>query len=561
LKSIIRSILTIINQKEKKRLALFILLNTLITLTDVFSVVCLLFVIKFYTQPFAVHQNNPLLAKLFAGKNTVLPVLVLIALFIIKNIAGHWVYKKQVKYIGGIAVRLSQQNLAAYLDGSYHDYATIDSAVFTRKIIHQPTEFTQYVLQSAQQIITESLLIIFSITALMIYNGKLFIIVFLTLLPAIVILSWITKKRIEKIKKNIKSVVEQLLQYVNETLRGYVESNIYHKNSFFVDRHKKAQQTVGNYVADMQTVQDLPPRIFEVFAILGLFVLIVAIKYATTLSNADVVIVGAFMAAAYKIIPSVSKIINLARLVETYQYAIEGTINHSEEQRQQVISTQNIGSIEFRNIHFWYDKLKVLEEFNCSIDSGSFIGLSGDSGSGKTTLLQLLLGFYTPISGAILFNGDVVDDKARVSYWNKIAYVKQEPFILHDSILNNIILFEEGYNKDLLNEIVAITGLREVIDRFQDGIHQQIMEAGKNLSGGQRKRLAIARALYKNADLILLDEPFSELDEASELKMLRYLKQLALSGKTIILISHSQNSFQLCDTVINVSRDKQPVYQ
>lgn len=559
LKSIIRAIISVVNPKEKKRLSLFIFFNTIINLADVFSVVCLLFVIKYYTQPFTVSRDEPLLSKLFPGKNAVLPVLILIVMFIAKNIAGHLIYKKQVKFISNIAVRLSRQNLSGYLSGSYHDYTNIDSAVLVRKIIHQPTEFAQYVLQAAQQIITELLLITFSITALMIYNGKLFMIVFLTMLPAIIILSWITKKRLEKIKKNIKSVVEKSLQYLNEALKGYVESNIYDKNSFFINRHKEAQQTVGDHIANMQTLQDLPARIFEVFAILGLFVLIVAIKYATAINNADVVIVGAFMAAAYKIIPSISKIINLARQVETYRYTIEGTVNHLPEQQKKDISSQKIESIAFRNVHFSYGKLKVLEEFNCNITAGSFIGLSGDSGSGKSTILQLLLGFYTPGSGAILFNGKVAGNEERISCWNQIAYVKQEPFILHDSILNNITLFENKYDSDRLKEILEITGLQKVADQFPEGIHQQIMEAGKNLSGGQRKRLAIARALYKDAGLILLDEPFSELDELSELKMLRYLKQLTLEGKTIILISHSRNSFQLCDKVINVHPEKQQV--
>lgn len=559
LKTTIRAILSVVNQKEKKRLALFILFNTIINLADVFSVVCLLFVIKYYTQPFAAGHDEPLLSKLFPGKNAVLPVLILIVMFIVKNIAGHLVYKKQVKFVSNIAVRLSRQNLSGYLEGPYHDYTNIDSAILVRKIIHQPTEFAQYVLQAAQQIITEVLLITFSITALMIYNGKLFMIVFLTMLPAIIMLSWITKKRLEKIKKNIKSVVEKSLQYLNEALKGYVESNIYDKNSFFINRHKEAQQTVGDHIAGMQTLQDLPARIFEVFAILGLFVLIVAIKYATAINNADVVIVGAFMAAAYKIIPSISKIINLARQVETYRYTIEGTINHSPEQQKKVISAQKIESIEFRNINFSYDRLQVLEEFNCSITAGSFIGLSGDSGSGKSTILQLLLGFYRPGSGSILFNGKVADCESRISHWNQIAYVKQEPFILHDSILNNITLFENEYNGKRLKEILEITGIQKVADQFPEGIHQQIMEAGKNLSGGQRKRLAIARALYKDAGLILLDEPFSELDELSELKILRYLKQLALAGKTIVLISHSRNSFQLCDTIINVYPQEQQV--
>lgn len=553
MKKLISDILAIITPKEKSRITLFIFFNTIINLADVFSVVCLLFVVKFYTQPLAV--SNTFLLSVLPGKNSLLPVLALIIMFTIKNVAGHWVYKTQAGFVSNVAVRISQQNLSNYLEGPYSDYANVDSAVFVRKIIHQPTEFAQYVLQSAQQIITELLLIAFSITALMIYNARLFVIVFLTMLPAIIILGWLTKKRLENIKRNIKVVVEQSLQYLNEALMGYVESNIYSKNSFFVNRHRDAQKRVGHYVINIQTTQDLPARFFEVFAILGLFVLIAAIKYATAASNTDVVIIGAFIAAAYKIIPSISRIINLSGQIRTYRYTVGKPAKHFTPRKINEATHPIIESVELRNIHFSYNELKVLDGFNCHIPAASFIGISGDSGSGKTTAMQLLLGFITQASGLILFNDEVLNANERITRWDKIAYVKQEPFILHDSILNNIVLFDDDYDHHRLNEILAVTGLKDIADRFSEGINKQIMEGGKNLSGGQRKRIAIARALYKNVDVLLLDEPFSELDELSELAMLQYLKQLALSGKIVILISHSLNSFKLCDRVINIGQN------
>lgn len=559
MKKTIKDIITIINAKERRWLALFIFFNTLINLADVFAVVCLLVVIKFYTQPASFHVNNIFLAGIFSGKNTVLPVVLLMVMFIIKNIAGHLVYKKQVKFISDVAVRISRQNLSAYLQGTYNDYTDVDSAVFVSSIIHQPTEFAQYVLQSAQQIVTELLLIAFSTTALMMYNARLFMIVFLTMLPAIIILSWLTKKRLDNIKRNIKVVVEQSLQYLNEALKGYVESNIYQKNTFFIQRHEVAQKNVGSHITSIQTTQDMPARFFEVFAILGLLALIVAIKYTTAANNADVVLIGAFIAAAYKIIPSIARIINLSGQVRTYSYTINATMNRQPARQASVAAAPNIKSIAFNNVNFAYKGLKVLEEFSCTIEAGSFVGISGPSGSGKTTVLQLLLGFCRPSSGSILFNGEMVTDEARAACWSRIAYVKQEPFILHASVLNNIVLFENGYDKEHLDEVLAITGLYEVTTRFAAGINEPITEGGKNLSGGQRKRIAIARALYKNADLILLDEPFSELDEASELKILQHFKLLALSGKTVVLITHNPNSFQLCDEVINVHH--QEVFQ
>jgi ABC-type bacteriocin/lantibiotic exporter with double-glycine peptidase domain len=212
---------------------------------------------------------------------------------------------------------------------------------------------------------------------------------------------------------------------------------------------------------------------------------------------------------------------------------------------------QKIKSILFNDVHFSYNEISVLTGFECSLYAGSFIGISGNSGSGKTTFIQLLLGFCTESSGSILFNEELTRSETRMAYWNKIAYVKQEPFILHDSMLNNIVLFEANYNKERLKQVLEITGLDDLLNQFPEGVNKILTESGRNISGGQRKRIAIARALYKDADVILLDEPFSELDEQSEFKMLQHLKQLALTGKMIVLISHSHNSFQLCHTVIN----------
>lgn len=551
MKEILKDIFSVISLREKRRFVLLICLNTIINLADVFSLVCLLFIVKFYTQPSVGNNASVFPGNILPAHDSILPVLFLIAMFTIKNIAAHLVYKAQFKFIGNVAVRLSEQNLSGYLNGPYSDYATIDSSVFINKIIYQPIEFTQYVLQGVQQITAELLLVTFSTTALLLYNAKLFLIVFITLLPAIAILSWSNKKKLEAIKNNIKVVAEQSLQYLNEALKGYVESNIYNRNAFFTGRHKDMREKLASYIVGMQTTQDMPPRFFEVFAILGLFVLIVVTKYTTGMGNADVVILGAFMAAAYKIIPSISKIINLAGQVKTFRFTAQGIYLGGAKQ-DALIPVLNVKSIAFTDVCFSYNGLPVLDGLSFSMDTGTFVGISGDSGTGKTTLMQLLLGFYPPASGSVLFNGVATGDRERIAYWNRIAYVKQEAFILHDSFLNNIVLFDEHPDMPRLNAILEVTGLTDIISRFPEGIHKPIMEAGKNISGGQRQRVAIARALYKDADVILLDEPFSELDEVSELKLLHHFKQLSQAGKMVVLISHSRNGFRFCDKVISL---------
>ncbi len=161
-----------------------------------------------------------------------------------------------------------------------------------------------------------------------------------------------------------------------------------------------------------------------------------------------------------------------------------------------------------------------------------------------------MLGFLAPRSGKILFNDDQLAPPCIKKYWPQIAYVKQTNFLLHDSILNNIILYENNYDKKRLNGIIGIVGMKNWLGELKDGPDTIITEGGKNISGGQRQRIAIARALFKDAQLIILDEPFNELDEASEVSLLKYFKEISEAGKTVLLITHNLASFNYCDNVI-----------
>ncbi|SEW44828.1 ABC-type multidrug transport system, ATPase and permease component [Chitinophaga sp. YR573] len=538
--SIYKNIIRVLTTGERKQVKVFIVLNTFISLLDIFCIIYLLFVLKFYTESNASFLND---SRLFADKNSVMPAIWLLLIFSAKNIMGHWVYQSQVKFITRIAQRLSTENLANYLNGAYSNFANEDSAVFVRKIIHQPTEFAQYVLLNFQLIITECVMVILSVITLLVYNAQLFLIAAIALLPPIFLLVFLTKRRLKTIKKNIKTIVEQSLQYLREALSGFVESNIFDKNPFFINRHTTVQAELGKKISSMQITQDLPARFFEVFAILGLFILIVAIKFSGTMGSAYIVLLGTFMAAAYKIIPGISKIINLNNQLRAYQH----TIAEKAVLPEPSVDTINdkITSITFQNVGFSYNGNKILHRLNTTIYTGSLTGISGDSGKGKTTMLNLTAGFLQPEQGEILFNSET---RKYLPFWSQIAYAKQDPFILHASILDNIVLFDEQYDPVKLNEVLEVTGL---LKNFPEGIGKIIMEGGKNISGGQRQRIALARALYKDATVLLLDEPFSELDEASEIAIMLYLRTLAESGKIILLISHNPKSLDFCHAVIN----------
>jgi ABC-type bacteriocin/lantibiotic exporter with double-glycine peptidase domain len=182
---------------------------------------------------------------------------------------------------------------------------------------------------------------------------------------------------------------------------------------------------------------------------------------------------------------------------------------------------------------------------------GDFVGISGNSGMGKTTIINLLLGFLEQGSGDICFNGETTSIEQRGAFCTNISYVKQQPFLINDSIFKNITLSDHSFHSGKLARAMAISGMDDILMRFTEGIDKQITENGKNISGGQRQRIALARALYHDHDLLILDEPFSELDERSEKQILLQLQQLAQAGKMILFITHNRDSLAYCNKIIS----------
>jgi ABC-type transport system involved in cytochrome bd biosynthesis fused ATPase/permease subunit len=133
-----------------------------------------------------------------------------------------------------------------------------------------------------------------------------------------------------------------------------------------------------------------------------------------------------------------------------------------------------------------------------------------------------------------------------------VAYARQHAYLIHDSLLKNITLEDTGYDERRLKEALQATALDELAGRLSGGLDHLISEEGKNISGGQRKRICIARALYKDAGLLILDEPFSELDQSSSHRILVYLRQLAAQGKIILLITHATANLCFCNKIISL---------
>ena len=551
MKYFIQSVLSILDHKEKLRFGLNILLDLLIGLLDVVFLGLLLIIINFYSiNQFPVTH---FLQQSLFDKNSLMLIILFLCLYGIKNWLGYHIIKSQNSFFYDIASRLSRQNILDYLKDDYFKFVHIDSSVYTRKISQQPIEFSNYILTNIQQITSQSILIFFTTVGILFYHPSLFISLFILLMPPIILSGYYIKRRLADVRTNSKLTSQLTLQYLKESLSGYIESNVYEKNIFFTDRYYRYQKQLNEYIATQQTLQGLPSRLIEVFAVLGFLILIAINKYFSGNHGVGLLDIGVFMAASYKIIPGVVKILNSVGQIKTYEFTLDDLQRDEEITDDTDIPTLGINSIQFDKIGFSYRHNQILNDFSFCLFPGDFIGITGPSGLGKTTIVNLLLGFLEQDNGSISINNVETNSSDRQLFWNRVSYCKQQPFFINDSILKNITFTEAAYDSSRLENVLSFCGVDNILGQYPEGIDKLITENGKNISGGQKQRLMLARALYHHFDLLILDEPFSELDEVAEKMLLGKLKVLAQKGKMIIMITHNKSSLSFCNKLISLN--------
>ena len=549
MRQVVKDIFIILQYREKRKLWLLALADTCISLLDIIFLIALLYVINFYIQPLHTIAAGHFSFNLF-DKHPVLLITLFFLLFAVKNMAGFMISKMQYRFVYSVASRISRQNLDQYLTGRFYDYINTDSSVAHRRISQEPIEFAHYVLNGVQQLFSQLVLVMVTIAAVLIFNPLLFPLLLILLAPPVFWVSFLMKRRLDAASRQAKRTSEQTIQHLQEALTGFVESNIYRKHDFFIGRYLRFQERLNHYLSERLIIQNLPPRLIEAFAVFGLLILVLVNFFTEPGKSIPLVTIGALMVAAYKIIPGIVKITNTAGQVKTYAFAATDLAATTLLPGKRTCSNESIDSICFDNVCFSYPDAKIIRSLTFMIKRGDFAVVAGISGKGKTTLINLLLGFLTQDAGAVCVNGRQADAATRQGYWAGIAYVKQQNFMLHASIAENITLQEDGYDHEKIEEIAALTGVDAFTCLLPGGLHSIITENGKNFSGGQRQRINFARALYRNFDLLILDEPFSELDEQSELLMLRQLQKIAAQGKMVLLITHNKNALSFCNKKI-----------
>lgn len=412
--------------------------------------------------------------------------------------------------------------------------------------------FSLSVLSPIFKMTGEALLLFLMVTALMLWEPMVGILLCLGFLPMVMAYVWLLKGKLRQYGTEELEARRAQSRTVVEAFRGYAELEISQAFQTSLASFDKGLNIINHSRLRMETTQMFPTCLSEVSIVVGLALLLLVGE-----GNLGVV-GGVFAVAAYRMIPAVRGILNGWNALQNASYSIDVVMEGLQEddipQDEPEGSFTFTRSIEIKELSFAFpDGGVILDNFQSTIRKGERIGVRGPSGSGKSTLFNLLLGFFPPTGGSICIDDKELTPSNRRQWHRLVGYVPQEIFIIQGSLADNIAL-GQPIDREKIGRILEQVQLKEWASKLPDGIDTSLGEYGSRLSGGQKQRIGIARALYKDAEVLFFDEATSALDSHTEQEINAALQELSDTHKelTMIIIAHRESSLTFCDRIIDL---------
>ncbi len=403
-------------------------------------------------------------------------------------------------------------------------------------------------------------------TALLFYNPTVAGLVLLVFIPTVWFYYSAVRKRLHRYGVQENEAQREKARTVVETFRGYADLEINDAFPSMLRRFDRAMDKIVTIQSRNMTVNALPSIFMEVGLAIGM-ALFVAVSLGTPGDEARVLF-GVFAVAGLRLMPSVRNMMSGWSALKYNRYTIDilRDIDLNDEKPEPSAAQPPLPferEIAVRDLSFRFDDERgdkeVLHGLTLTIRKGEHVGIRGASGAGKTTLFNLLLGFYTPTGGEITIDGEPLTAANRRRWQNAVGYVSQHVFLLDGTLLENIALGEEEEKIDRrrAEESLRAARLEDFVQSLSAGIDTPIGEAGNKLSGGQRQRIGIARALYKQANILFFDEATSALDSGTEEGINRSIAELSQHNRdlTIVVIAHRESSLEYCDRIITLDNN------
>jgi ABC-type multidrug transport system fused ATPase/permease subunit len=352
----------------------------------------------------------------------------------------------------------------------------------------------------------------------------------------------------------------------SEITNGYKEIKIQNLKNFFLKKLQDIEISIVKIDA-IKTMVDVIPKISIELLLITSFLLVA--YFNKNNANEIIPFLGLMAFVIYRCQPLVISLISVLGTLQVYSNQINRGIKilnmpKKVDNLDQIINDmsellQSNSVLKFINFDFSYNlnnSKRIFKNAEVSLEFGKIYGLKGENGVGKSTFADLIAGLIKPQQGEIILDGKNINT---FNNWtNSVSYLSQNYFLFEDTIQNNITLMSkknEVFNPSQYERSLEISNLKRELNKFSKGDQTFLYEAGKNLSIGQKQRIALARIVYKNSKIIILDEPTASLDAASAEIAIEFLKKIK-NDKLILVISHSNKILDACDEILHVKDNK-----
>ncbi len=496
-------------------------------------------------------------------------LLALIFLYALKNAFLLLLVYVQNRFIALNRNKLISQVLREFLNRPYEFYLDADiPTVFRLTDSDIPNVFN--ILMAMISLVSESVVFVLLCIVMIVTDWKLllFLLVVFGILSFLIIK--VLKPRLAKLGEKNQSIQSKIAKWRIQAIYGIKDVKVLHREAFFANNYEQSGKVGAGYAERHAVLNNLPRLLIEtVFmaSVLGYIVLYISFgKDASSL----VPMLTTFAIAAIRMMPSVNRIntyltdISFFRPCLDYVYEnmnineISRRTNQTLQPADRSKKMQLQDCIALKDIVYAYPNTEklIFDKANMIVPYGKSVGIMGPSGAGKSTIVDILLGLLKIREGSITCDGVNIFDNYP-AWLAQIGYIPQSIYLIDESIRNNIAfgIAEEEIDDNHIWQALEEAQLKEFIKGLPEGLDTAIGDRGIRISGGQRQRLGIARALYHNPEILVFDEATSALDNETEAAVMEAINSFH-GRKTMVIIAHRLNTIEKCDIIYKVDGGK-----
>ncbi len=551
-----KTIFKILSENQRKKLTFILFLMILISFLELLSIGAMLPVLEIIFTGSQDTKISNFLTKLDIGQGSIIILLSIVFFaFLLKNIFILIYTKFSSAFIMHLTLDIQRKTFQKYLYSNYEKLRNIDSNEILRDInIESRLVVGQFI--SPLLTMTLNLLIISLIIVLLFfYNFKITIIISIFLVILFIVFKLLFSKKLKQLGLDRQIYQKDILKSIKQTFDGYRELSTYNYLDLFQKIFVKKSIKLANN-GMRRSVLIVIPKLFLETLIIFIIVFCISFMYLNGYKLNEIILnITVYTVAGLRVFPVFVSIINayqnlnyssapVKKIKEIYE------INNTELKK---ISNKPIlkNLITIENISYSYGEKKILDNISINISKNSFLGITGPSGCGKSTFVDLISGLTKPSKGVIKIDNENINNFGK-EWSSQVAYVQQNTFIFDTSFIQNITLNDTSdYDKDLLKISLEVSNLENFRNNLDNGMSSKLGEFGSKISGGQLQRIGLARAIYKNSQLIILDESLSNVDYETKEKILQRLIDLK-KDKTIIYVSHDLDDLKKCDNIFKL---------